>query len=89
MHTHISDRGFTHVLEEKYVRPSGVYTRLISESSAIGNHENSWDEPGSSYLWVGDDHHLNREQVRELIERMQHWLDTGRLAVDGHESEGK
>lgn len=44
-------------------------TRLIQESSAVGD-----------YLWVGD-HHLNREEVTELITRMQHWLKTGRLKL--------
>jgi hypothetical protein len=56
-------------------------TRLIQESSAIGDYEDSFDCPGSSYLWVGDDHHLDREEVAELIENMQHWLDNGRLPL--------
>ena len=58
-------------------------TRLIQESSAIGDYKNSLSEPGSSYLWIGDDHHLNREEVAELIDNMQHWLDDGRLPSVG------
>lgn len=77
-----SERGFVFVLEEKYQNEPGKFTRIISESSAIGDHADSFEKPGSSFLWVGNDHHLNREQVRELIQRMEHWLVTGRLAVD-------
>ncbi len=75
-------RGFVVVLEEKYQNTPGEFTRLIGESSAVGDYDDSWDLPGSSFLWIGNDHHLNREQVRELIDRMEHWLQTKRLAVD-------
>jgi len=74
-------RGFTVVVEEKYQNQPGEFTRLIQESSAIGDYEDSDEKPGSSYLWVGQDHHLNREQVQELINRMQVWLKFGRLSV--------
>jgi len=60
---------------------SEIFT-LIQESSAIGDYEDAFDKPGSSFLWVGRYHHLNRMEVAELIERMQHWLDTGRLKED-------
>lgn len=80
MQTEKSERGFTFVMEQKY--PRGPLTRLISESSAVGNYADSLDKPGSSFLWIGSDHHLNREQVQELIQRMQHWLATGQLAND-------
>ena len=74
-------RGFYVVVEEKYQNKSGEYTRLIQESSAIGDYEDSMDIPGSSYLWIGQDHHLNREQVKELIGYMQYWLDNKRLPI--------
>ncbi len=74
-------RGFYIILEEKYQNKPGEYTRLIQESSAIRDYEDSWDNPGSSYLWVGKDHHLNREQVKELIGYMQYWLDNKRLPL--------
>ncbi len=77
-----TERGFVVVVEEKYQNDPGEFTRLIQESSAIGDYDDAFDRPGSSYLWVGSDHHLNREQVKELIERMQNWLTSGRLAVD-------
>lgn len=75
-----TDRGFVVVTHEKY--QNSEMTRLIQESSAIGDYEESFDLPGSSYLWIGQDHHLNRDEVAELITRMQHWLETGRLRVD-------
>jgi hypothetical protein len=61
--------------------------RLIQESSAIGDYENSFDVPGSSYLWIGADHHLDREEVAGLIRHMQRWLDTGRLVYAPVEAE--
>lgn len=77
-----TSRGFVVVKAEKYQNERGELTRLIQESSAVGNYDNAVDSPGSSFLWVGADHHLNREEVGELIERMQHWLAKGRLMVD-------
>lgn len=75
-------RGFVIVTEEKYQNEPGEMTRLIQESSAIGDYDDAIEKPGSSYLWVGQDHHLNREQVSELIIMMTHWLETGRVPVD-------
>ena len=77
-----TERGFTRVLHEKYQNMPGEMTVLIQESSAIGDYDDALNNPGSSFLWVGEDHHLNREEVAELITRMQHWLDTKRLKVD-------
>ena len=73
-----SDRGFYFLLEPNYTEPHAE-TRLVSESSAIGDYEDSLDKPGSSFLWVGANHHLNREQVAELAAYLQNWLKTGRL----------
>ena len=77
-----TSRGFVVVTEEKYQNDPGEFTRLIQESSAIGDYADAYEKPGSSFLWIGQDHHLNREQVLELRNRMQHWLDTGRLHLD-------
>lgn len=74
--------GFIYVLKEKYQNESGNMTRLVGESSAVGDYEDSIERLGGRYLWVGGDHHLNREEVRELIVRMQYWLDKGRLELD-------
>ncbi len=57
-------------------------TRLIQESSAIGDYEDSEDNVGSSYLWVGNDHHLNREEVSLLVHIMSSWLIDGRLPLN-------
>lgn len=77
----VTHRGFIVVMHEKYPN-NGEQTRLIQESSVIGDYDDSFDRPGSSYLWVGQDHHLNRGEVAELISQMRHWLDTGRLKED-------
>lgn len=75
-----SERGFIHIIHLNHANEP-VEKRLISESSAIGDYDDSLRKPGSSYLWIGEDHHLNREEVKELIERMQYWLDHKRLKL--------
>lgn len=74
-----SNRGFDFLEHNRYVEPHDDI-RLASQSSAIGEYEDSWDRPGSSFLWIGDNHHLNREQVAEFVEYLNRWLKTGRLA---------
>ena len=54
---------------------------LIQESSVVGEYDDALEKPGSSSLWVGEHHHLNREEVAELVIRMNHWLKVGRLSV--------
>lgn len=82
MHIEKSERGFDFLVHDSYGNePRPI--RLVSESSSIGDYADSFDRPGSSFLWVGDrmgTHHLNREEVAELIAHLQRWLDTGRLA---------
>ena len=79
MRIKVSDRGFRFLMAEKYQNMPGEFTKLLSESSAVGEYDDSFENPGSSYLWVGQDHHLNREEVAKMIEIMQHWLDKKRL----------
>lgn len=74
-------RGFVVVTNAKYP-PDGTETRLIQESSIVGYYDDAYDRPGSSALWIGEHHHLNREEVAELILWLDHWLNNGRLAVD-------
>lgn len=69
-------RGFRTITCEERVEQS-----LVRESSAIGDYADSVERPGSSYLWIGRHYHLDREQVRELVESMRVWLETGRLPV--------
>ena len=74
-----SDRGFLYLVHPAYV--DGELKRLVAHSSAIGDYEDSWERPGTSYLWIGEDHHLDREEVAQLIEHLQHWLATGSLEL--------
>ena len=78
----ITDRGFIIIKHEKYQNERGVMIGLIQESSAIGDYEDALDKPGSSYLWVGADHRLNREEVKVLMSKMKYWLDKKRLPLD-------
>ena len=84
MKSKLTGRGFVRVEHDKYppVEPTNEQCTLLQESSAIGEYEDSWENAGSSYLWVGDNHHLNRDEVAEMISRMQYWLDTKRLQAD-------
>lgn len=53
--------------------------RLVQQSSAVGDYPDALAKPGSSYLWVGKDHHLDRSQVGELVAHLTRWLATGSL----------
>ncbi|MCK4820714.1 hypothetical protein KA005_33420 [bacterium] len=72
MKTVSTDKGFTVILHEKYASELGEYERLVQESSAAGG----------PFLWIGKNHHLNREEIEELIARLQYWLDNKRLNFD-------
>ena len=74
-----TDRDFRVILHNKYASKPKKETRLVQESSAIGEYRDSCDKPGSSFLWIGADHHLNRKEVSGLIKRLQFWLDNKRL----------
>jgi len=54
---------------------------IIKESFAIHDYPDSMDNPGSSYLLISGEHHLNREEVIELITRLQDWLTYKRLQI--------
>ena len=76
-----STRGFRRLLHERYLEPHDNIC-LAQESSAIGNYEDSSDEPGSSFLWIGEHHHLDRKQVKTLIGALRHWLRQKRLPAE-------
>lgn len=78
MKTETTERGFRCLMHPEYLTPNEEL-RLAQESSAIGNYEDAMGKPGSSYLWIGSKFHLDREQVAELVEYLNGWLDTGRL----------
>lgn len=68
-------RGFNKIVHKK--QNNGKEIRLVQESSAVGNYEGA--SKGGSFLWIGQDHLLNRKEVGQLIVHLQTWLDTGRL----------
>lgn len=76
----LTSRGFAVVTAPHY--PSGRPTRLLQESSIVGDYEDAFDNPGSSALWVGEDHHLNREEVRELALLLMYWLENKTLRTE-------
>jgi len=80
METKKSGRGFNALIEKEYLEPNSE-TVLVSESSAIGDYEDSFDNPGSSYLWFGDNHHLDREQVAQVVKALNNWLENKRLEL--------
>jgi len=77
MKTEKTERGFRRIVHPPYVDGD---ERLLQESSAIiGDEMDAFENPGSSALWVGKDHHLNREEVAILIDILQYWLVNKRL----------
>lgn len=75
-----TDRGFEWLEHGEYP-DCKKSSRIFSQSSAIGDYEDSFDKPGSSYLWLGESHHLNREEVTLLIKHLTHWVETGSLSL--------
>ena len=73
----LTERGFQ-IIEHESRRDSKP-ERLVQMSSAIGEYEDAFDRPGTSALWIGDRHHLDREQVAELRDHLTRWLETGEL----------
>ena len=67
------------IVHETYPGNEGQDERIITESSAIGDYEDSLEKPGSSFLWVGRDHHLNREEIVSLALAMLYWAENSRL----------
>jgi hypothetical protein len=67
-----SNRNFYFLMHPSYLPPIKE-ERLVSESSADG------ERGASSYLWVGQYHHLDQKEVRELSKALNCWLKTGRL----------
>lgn len=79
MQRYENDRGFRGVTHQAYVEKTGIQKRIVQESSAVGNYEDASAHPGSSYLWIGEHHHLSREEVRKLADDLKHWLENKRL----------
>ena len=67
-----NQRGFKFIEYPQYLNGENKF--LIGESSVIRDYKDSFKKPGSSCLWIGNDHHLNREEVQELINHLKYWL---------------
>lgn len=78
-----TERGFERIEHDPYATSMSTLPqrRLVQQSSSIGDYEDSFDKPGSSYLWVGENHHLDRAEVKELVSHLQAWLKTGSLSL--------
>lgn len=80
MNVRETPRGFERIDRAKHADEL-VMCRLVQQSSAIGPYDDSASRPGTSYLWLDENHHLNREEVAELIEHLSAWVKTGSLKV--------
>lgn len=76
-----TERGFEKIERVVYADDDATMARLVQASSAIGDYEDAFENPGSSYLWIGPVAHLNREEVAELIQHLQSWVSTGSLEI--------
>jgi hypothetical protein len=73
-----TQRGFEYLSHPEYPEEDPQKDRMLAQqSSIIGDYDDSMDRPGSSALWISEHHHLNRKEVAELINHLQHWLNTG------------
>lgn len=52
---------------------------VVQESHAVNNYIDYYNDPGSSFLWIGTDHHFNRDEVQELVGYLNNWVQTGKL----------
>jgi hypothetical protein len=75
-----TERGFERIDHDTYIDGMGD-KRLVAASSAIGDYPDAFDRPGSSFLWIGENHHLSREEVKEFAVRLNAWFKTGSLAI--------
>lgn len=76
MEINLTERGF----EVADAMDSNGKEWSLQQSSAIGDYDDSFDRPGSSYVWLGSGEermHLNREQVGELVSCLVNWLRSG------------
>ena len=83
MEVQMTDRGFEYILFPLRT-DRGKMERLVGQSSITdGEHV-----PGGTCLWFGEEHHLERDEVKELKDRLEAWLDTGSLALPNEVNAG-
>ena len=81
-----SERGF----ERISMKDKSGNTLNASQSSIIGDYEDSFERPGSSAIWINIEAPkgelpcclLNREQAHELGNRLIAWAETGSLKLE-------
>lgn len=66
-----TERGF------EYLGQSNDKLR-VQQSSAVGDYDDNLEKPGSSFLWIGEAH-MNKEEVKEIVDHLKAWLETGSL----------
>lgn len=52
----------------------------LQASSAIGDKPDDFENPGTSFIWLGMEGkrmHLNHAQVLEITEKLMSWLSNG------------
>lgn len=78
------DRGFNYLAHPTYLGPSKGDVIIAKESSACDGASQHDDIPGSGRLWLGH-HHLNADEVKDLMRYLNAWLVTGHLdgSVEG------
>lgn len=72
-------RGFEIINLPKYASEFYIEERLVQQSSAIA--PGGVGKPGSSFLWVGEHHHLSKKQVRQFVKYLNNWLTYGSFKV--------
>lgn len=77
-----SGRGFRFITFDS--NEPNASTKLACESSAIGDYPDAIESPGSSFLYIGEKHTLNREAVNLLRLSLEYWLAKGRLPQKQH-----
>lgn len=73
-----TERGFQTIWHPT-TGEDGQEARLLQQASAIGDQPGAFDNPGSSYLWIGKEHRLNQLEVALLAGYLLHWLASGQL----------
>lgn len=74
----IDSRGFPGIRLPNYADEEKS-SWLVHQSSAIGDYDDAFQRPGTSFLWIGSHHHLNREEVQDLVGHLARWLRRGEI----------
>ena len=77
MNKFVTDLGLQRIMHRVH---AGIeQTVVVGQSVASRPDPDVLTQPGSSYLWLSGGHHLDRQEVRELMRYLSHWVNTGRL----------